>query len=170
MGFDVNNDLFAEHSWYFRNALVRANYKNMKNNVYATNKYVEFFLENLLLGENNILKNRELHINYVSTENIPNKSDINNAEKLGVNKNTPNLLGVNNSKMLGVKFNKNQFKMLKLIKVNNNITIIEMAKTISISETAIENNLKKLKEKGVIYRIGSDKTGSWAILETGINE
>ena len=25
IGFDVNNDLFADNSWYFRNALVRAN-------------------------------------------------------------------------------------------------------------------------------------------------
>ncbi len=33
IGFkNINNDLFAEHSWYFRNALVRANYENLKNN------------------------------------------------------------------------------------------------------------------------------------------
>ena len=27
-GFQVNNELFEQHSWYFRNALVRANYRN----------------------------------------------------------------------------------------------------------------------------------------------
>jgi fido (protein-threonine AMPylation protein) len=59
-GFDVNNDLFAKHSWYFRNALVRANYNDFKNNIHATNEYLERFFGNLLLSENNSLKNREL--------------------------------------------------------------------------------------------------------------
>ncbi|MDR0610594.1 MAG: Fic family protein [Planctomycetaceae bacterium] len=62
-GFEVANTLFAQHSWYFRNALVRANYNDFKNNIHATNKYLERFLRNLLLGENNVLKNRELLVN-----------------------------------------------------------------------------------------------------------
>ncbi len=68
--------MFAEHSWYFRNALVRANYKNLKYNIDATSQYLERFLENLLLGENNELRNRELHI-LIKPEsaniNIPSK-------------------------------------------------------------------------------------------------
>lgn len=63
-GFTVNNNLFSEHSWYFRNALVRANYKDHTRNIHATNKYLMRFLGNLLLGENNVLKNREMHILY----------------------------------------------------------------------------------------------------------
>ena len=55
LGFAVNNDMFAEHSWYFRNALVRANYNDLKNNIYATTEYLEQFFENLLLGETNVL-------------------------------------------------------------------------------------------------------------------
>ena len=168
LGFnDISNDLFAQHSWYFRNALVRANYKNLKNNVFATHKYLERFFENLLLGANNVLKNRELHINFVATENTPNKSEVKDSEKLGVNKNTPNMLGANRIEMSGVKLNKNQLKMLELIEVNNKITIIEMAKKLSISETAIENNLKKLRKKAIIARVGSDKTGHWKIAEIG---
>lgn len=61
-GFDINNTLFAQHSWYFRNALVRANYNDFKNNIHATNEYIERFFRNLLLNENNILKNRELRV------------------------------------------------------------------------------------------------------------
>jgi len=61
-GFDVNNDMFAQHSCYFRNALVRANYNDFKNNLYATKEYLERFFRNLLLNENNTLKNRELLI------------------------------------------------------------------------------------------------------------
>ncbi|MDP9800801.1 fido (protein-threonine AMPylation protein) [Arcanobacterium wilhelmae] len=64
LGFDVTNDIFAHHAWYFRNALVRANYNDLKNGVYATTKFVELFLENLLLGGEHPLRNRELHIGY----------------------------------------------------------------------------------------------------------
>jgi hypothetical protein len=71
----------AYHSWFFRNALVRANYKNLKNNVYATNRYLERFLENLLPGENNILKNRELHMYIVAPENI----GVNHTERFSAN-------------------------------------------------------------------------------------
>lgn len=59
-GFDSNNTLFAQYAWYFRNALVRANYNDFKNNIYATEEYLERFFSNLLLGENNTLKNRDL--------------------------------------------------------------------------------------------------------------
>jgi fido (protein-threonine AMPylation protein)/biotin operon repressor len=65
LGFkDVSNDLFAKHSWYFRNALVRANYEDLSRGIHKTDKYLIRFLSNLLLGENNILKNRELHIHF----------------------------------------------------------------------------------------------------------
>ncbi len=58
MGFDVTNDLFASHSWYFRNALVRANYQNVQKGIMRNSKYLERFFRNLLLGENNELRNR----------------------------------------------------------------------------------------------------------------
>ena len=62
LGFDVQNDIFAENAWYFRNALVRANYNNLKKGVHETTEYLELFLRNLLLEEDNELKNREMHI------------------------------------------------------------------------------------------------------------
>lgn len=62
IGFNVNNDLFARHSWYFRNALVRANYKNAKKGIDYTPVYLERFFRNLLLGEQWDLRNRYLHI------------------------------------------------------------------------------------------------------------
>jgi hypothetical protein len=63
MGFLVTNDLFLEHSWFFRNALVRANYRNYKNNIVPDFEPLEKFFRNLLLGENNELRNRNLIIN-----------------------------------------------------------------------------------------------------------
>lgn len=62
IGFDINNDLFAKHSWYFRNALVRANYKNARLGIDYTPVYLERFFRNLLLGEQWDLRNRYLHI------------------------------------------------------------------------------------------------------------
>ena len=62
IGFQVNNELFANHSWYFRNALVRANYKNAVKGIDYTPVYLERFFRNLLLGEQWDLRNRYLHI------------------------------------------------------------------------------------------------------------
>ena len=62
LGFNVTNDIFAKNAWYFRNALVRANYNNLQKCVHETTEYLELFLRNLLLGENNPLQNRTMHI------------------------------------------------------------------------------------------------------------
>ncbi|MBR0574252.1 MULTISPECIES: Fic family protein [Pasteurellaceae] len=73
LGFkEVNNTLFEKHSWYFRNALVRANYEDVSKSIYPTQKYLIHFLCNLLLGKDYILKNRELHIRYNDTLNLKN--------------------------------------------------------------------------------------------------
>jgi fido (protein-threonine AMPylation protein) len=63
IGFKVTNDMFAQHSWYFRNALVRANYKNAVKGIDYSPVYLERFFRNLLLGEKWDLRNRYLHIN-----------------------------------------------------------------------------------------------------------
>lgn len=75
LGFEVNNDTFAAHSWYFRNALVRANYNNIKLGVTSTNKFLEQFFRNLLMNETAELKNRELHIEFKSDVEVKNNSD-----------------------------------------------------------------------------------------------
>ena len=68
LGFSATNDIFAENAWYFRNALVRANYTNLQKNIHETTEYLEVFLRNLLLNENNELHNRNLHIRGLLTE------------------------------------------------------------------------------------------------------
>lgn len=62
LGFTATNDIFADNAWYFRNALVRANYNNLQKGVHETTEYLEVFLRNLLLNEKNELHNRNLHI------------------------------------------------------------------------------------------------------------
>ena len=62
IGYNVDNEIFALHSWYFRNALVRANYKNSKLGINYDTSFLEKFFQNLLLGANYELKNRYLVI------------------------------------------------------------------------------------------------------------
>ncbi len=84
LGFDVKNDAFAENSWYFRNALVRANYRNVAKGIDYEPIFLIRFFRNLLMGEQNELKNRYLLVNppeewglHTSTptppEQVPNK-------------------------------------------------------------------------------------------------
>ena len=82
-----------------------------------------------------------------------------NQNKLGVNQNK---LGVNQNK-LGVKLSKNKIKLLNLIKEDSNITIKSLSEKIGISQTAIQNNIKSLKDNNILKRVGSDKNGSWEI-------
>ena len=68
LGFAATNDIFAENAWYFRNALVRANYTNLQKGIHETTEYLEVFLRNLLLNEQNELQNRNLHISGLLNE------------------------------------------------------------------------------------------------------
>jgi predicted HTH transcriptional regulator len=143
---------------------VRAKYNNHAKNIYATTKYLNRFFENLILGENHILKNRELHIHFVEIVPV-------NDQKLPVNE--ENIL-IKNKKfpVIGEKFLVNNKKfpvigleIIKLMENKPNITIIELSKQLNISDRAVKNNINKLRNAGIIVRTGSDKTGNWKILE-----
>ena len=69
LGYDVTNDVFAKNAWFFRNALVRANFKFIRKGIYDDKKYINMFLRNLLLNEHNVLRNRDLRISIDSTDN-----------------------------------------------------------------------------------------------------
>lgn len=71
LGFSATNDIFAENAWYFRNALVRANYTNLQKGIHETTEYLEIFLRNLLLNEKNELHNRDMHISgFLNTKKV----------------------------------------------------------------------------------------------------
>ena len=71
LGFDVTNDVFAKNAWYFRNALVRANFKYIAKGLYDDKTYIILFLRNLLLNEHNELKNRQMRISIDTTKDEP---------------------------------------------------------------------------------------------------
>lgn len=137
LGFDVTNDIFAENAWYFRNALVRANYTNLKKDVHETTEYLELFLRNLLLGEDNELKNRNLHI-----------SGTLEASKC-------------QNVTLDVTLNENV--VLNLIKNDNKITQHQIAESIGKSDRTVKRIISSLEEKGVISREGGKRFGFWKV-------
>lgn len=141
-GFNVSNELFAEHSWYFRNALVRANYNNYNRNIFATYEYLDRFFGNLLLGENNLLSNRELLIiDSNKSDSVSKTSDTVNSSSDTVND-----------------------TVLSLILENPNITANSIAERLGIGIATVKRRIKVLKDNGIIARVGSDKTGSWQVL------
>ncbi|SEP84701.1 Fido, protein-threonine AMPylation domain-containing protein [Treponema bryantii] len=145
LGFNVNNDIFAENSWYFRNALVRANYNNLQKGIQENPEFLERFFRNLLMGEHNELKNRYCHIKYSKQ-----------AEKKVTQKVTVNVT---------VKFTANQKKILEEIKKNQFVTQEELAEIIGITRKSINENMKKLQSMNIIERVGADKNGYWKISE-----
>ncbi|MCL2820352.1 MAG: Fic family protein [Oscillospiraceae bacterium] len=139
-GFDVTNDIFAENAWYFRNALVRANYRNIKKGIHATQEFLDRFFANLLLNENNTLKNRDLRVKKLNDDTVNDT--------------------VNDT----VKLSESQRRVLAALKKNPNITAERIAKQCNISESTVKRALSVLKNKEFINRVGSDKTGYWVCL------
>ena len=86
LGFEVSNTLFADNSWYFRNALVRANYADIQQGIYEDKVYLEKFFRNLILGEDNDMKNRYLLI----LSDDPHTEKIGDNEKIGDKKSAIN--------------------------------------------------------------------------------
>ena len=62
-----------------------------------------------------------------------------------------------------VELPENQFRMIMIMKKNSYVTITELSKQLKISETAIKSNIRKLKSKGFVERVGPDKGGYWKI-------
>ena len=137
-GFKVNNELFEQHSWYFRNALVRAMYRNHAKNIDAKNEFLLRFFENLLLTENHILKNREIHVHY---DTVKAKNDTVKLKNDTVND-----------------------TVISLIKQNNKIKAIEISERLKVSLSTAKRKIKELKAQKIVERIGSDKTGHWKIM------
>lgn len=74
LGHDLHTDVFAEHSWYYRNAMVRANYMDLDRNVHIHPEFLIRFYSNWLLGEQWDLRNRYLilhpTLNWLSQPNL----------------------------------------------------------------------------------------------------
>ena len=147
LGYEADNRIFESNSWYFRNALVRANYSNAQKGIYMNTVFLERFFRNIILGEQNELKNRYLHIRADEYLKILPAND---TAKITVNDN--------------VKITVNQRKILDEIRKNPHITQEALSDRVGIARPNINKNMKKLQEQGIIRRVGADKNGYWEIV------
>ncbi len=147
-GFDINNDAFARHSWYFRNALVRANYNNIQQGIFSTTEYLERFFRNLLLGENNDLRNRQLLIGTQSSV------DFQSAKK-----------EVLKSRIGTLDCTLEEIAVVQYLKENPAATQKEIAAHIGKSERTVKRMTVDLSSRGVIQRRGGRRNGYWEVKE-----
>ena len=159
MGYKVDNDIFAQNSWYFRNALVRANYKNLIEGIEENPVYLERFFRNLILGENNELKNRYTHIDYDEYIKKFGEKAISSEKNQSIN-DTAKI-----TQKITVKITVNQQKIIDVIKENPFVTQEELSSIVGIARLNINKNMKKMQEQGIIKRVGADKNGHWEILK-----
>ena len=149
MGIPATNDMFKEHSWYFRNALVRANYRNALKGIEPTIEYLVLFLNNLIIGENNELKNRYIHIRWSDAKP---QNEVSKDAKPQNESYKPQLT---------VK----EKAVVDIIIGNPRVLIDEIARMTGISDSTIDRIIKSLKGKGIIERKGQKNNPQWIVKE-----
>lgn len=148
-GFDISNEAFANNSWYFRNALVRANYNNLSKGIYATTEYIEAFLRNLILSEHNELKNRTMLVQESSTQNI--QSERASSET------------VSKCKICTLNCTLEEMAVLDFLRKHPEATQKEIATHIGKSERTVKTITVNLTEKGIIERKNGKRNGFWEV-------
>lgn len=136
-GFNINNEVFADNSWYFRNSLVRANYKNFEKNIFEDTSFLEKFFFNLLSDTRCELKNRDVHIDSIISAD----------EKA---------LKCKNCTL-------EEQVIINLIRENPMINQDEIAKKINKSIRTVKSYMMTMQEKGLIERVNGKKNGEWII-------
>ena len=157
LGFEVINDMFAQNSWYFRNALVRANYSNLQKGITETTIYLERFFRSMLLGEEYSFRNRELHIDWKEGET---NDDVQSAKGAVQSANFALNLPVK------CKFcTLEEIAVLRVVQTNPTATQNQMAAMIGKSERTVKSITVSLQEKGILRRVGGKRDGRWEITD-----
>lgn len=156
IGFSVENNLFADKSWYFRNALVRANYKNVVKGIDYSPVYLERFFRNLLMGEQWDLRNRYLHISP--------------APEWQVQPQLASEEGVTTTEMTTEKTTEKSAEksaesiILREMRSNPYVTQKQLAIKCGLTEDGVYYVVSKLRRSGVVKRVGGRKLGHWEVL------
>ena len=147
LGFKVTNEVFADNSKYFRNALVRANYSNIQYGIKETTEYLERFFRNLLMGEKNELKSRYMIIGTLWKQESTQENKESTQEKEKSTQETT-------AERIIEEIRKNPFTTRK-----------QLSEVIGITPDGIKKQLDKLKKAGKIRHVGATKKGYWEIIE-----
>ena len=166
IGYAVNNDMFADYSWYFRNALVRANYKNSALDVDYDYTFLEKFFQNLLMGTEHELKNRYLVIAAPDGWNAQNDTNEIKNDTHGV-KNDTQTLGYDTSiSDIPTKVELDRWIEIQIRK-NPKITTEKLASMSQRSIITIKRHIAKLDN---IRFVGSGFSGHWEVVNEENNE
>ena len=140
-GFEVKNDMFKDHSWYFRNALVRANYNNYPRGIQATDEYLILFFRNLILGERNELKNRYLLVSSPQSAKLSAPKCQNDTLDCTLE----------------------ELAIVKILRENGKAKQEEIASQIGKSLRTVKRIMAGLIEKKVIVRENGRRNGVWIV-------
>ncbi|MDO5445924.1 MAG: Fic family protein [Eubacteriales bacterium] len=146
-GFNVSNETFAQNSWYFRNALVRANYNNWQNGIHSTTEFLELFFENLLMNAGHELKNRYMHIDY-------------DVERAAQSANS----SISKCQNGTLKLTLEELAIINVIKNNPAATQKQIADATGKAERTIKRRTVEMQEKGLISRENGKRSGKWIVL------
>ena len=156
LGYRATNNMFKDNSWFFRNALVRANYADYEHGVTRDWSYLEAFFRNLLVGERNEMKSRYLLIGLSDDDKRKLRElteGIEGGQKKVVRKRWSEKGG-----------QKTTEKLLALLKEHPRLTQCGMAEALGINRSALQKHIAQLKETGRLRRIGPDKGGHWEVV------
>lgn len=149
-GLSIDNEVFKNHSWYFRNALVRANYNDLQNNIHATTNFLEQFFENLLLGTDHELKNRYLHIDFDDWQ-----------QSTAVQSATDHIPKCQNGTL---ECTLEELALLRLLAEHPGFTQRELQEKTGRSLRTIKRTMIALQNKGYIQRTGGKRYGKRQVL------
>ena len=140
-GFEVKNDMFKDHSWFFRNALVRANYNNYPKGIQATDEFLILFFRNLILDEKNELRNRNLLVDSPQSAKSPAPKCQNDTLDCTLE----------------------ELAIVKILKENGKAKQEDIAKQIGKSLRTVKRIMAGLMEKNVIARENGKRNGVWIV-------
>ena len=160
LGFYVTNDIFADNAWYFRNALVRANYNDVRKGVYETNEFLELFLRNLLLDEKNELHNRSMYISGLLKVDIEapkvyiedSKVDIETI-KVDIRSNNTNCFSSKTINNIQLLFNE--------VTYNKIFGRTDVMRILNLKEAGSSKLIKKMLDTGIIKEVSGRGKGKY---------
>lgn len=144
MKYSVTNDLFKSYSWYFRNALVRANYKNVRLGIDYDTSFLERFFRNLLMGEQNDLKNRYLLINAPEGWKATDDKNLSTDDKIANTDDKPTII-------------------LTYLKDKGRCRTAELSELLGLKPTQTKAYLYKLLQEGKIVAHGANKNRTYSL-------
>lgn len=152
-GFNVNNESFAKHSWFFRNALVRSQYENIPNRIHRAFESLDRFMNFAVFGVPADLRNRTLHIRWSDDKCQPD-----------VSKDTKRQNDILETPLpLTAHLSLKEMAVIKTIQENPQISIAAIATKIGLSKRTVDRAIASLKEKAILSRIGAKDNATWII-------